>query len=232
MRQVDVRPVAKALDHRPGVAGLARATSRPVHTSLPPAIVPRQVGTYQGVSTSSGLRSLNPANVMTALRVLLVPIIIVLLFVDDTTSDLWALALFVIASLTDTADGWLARRMGQVTKWGKLADPAADKILVLGVLAALVVTGDVPWWALAVIALRELAVTVQRQVLLRQDVVMSASIWGKLKTVSQLIAICLVIAPFIGDAVALPVLYLAVLLTIGSGLDYAIRGARRASAID
>ncbi|HEX6257478.1 MAG TPA: CDP-diacylglycerol--glycerol-3-phosphate 3-phosphatidyltransferase [Euzebyales bacterium] len=182
------------------------------------------------MSTSSGSRTLNPANVMTALRVLLVPVIIVLLLVDTTSASVWALIAFIVASLTDTADGWLARRRGEVTRWGKLADPAADKILVLGVLAALVVTGDVPWWVLAIIALRELAVTVQRQVLLRRDIVMAASIWGKLKTVSQLIAICLVIAPFVPDRSGMAALYVAVALTIGSGLDYAVRGARRASA--
>lgn len=182
------------------------------------------------MSISSGSRSLNPANAMTALRVLLVPVIVVLLFVGTTTASLWALALFILASLTDTADGWLARRRGQVTRWGKLADPAADKILVLGVLAALVATGDVAWWVFAVIALREVAVTIQRQILLRRGIVMSASIWGKLKTVSQLIAICLVIAPFVPRSIGTAALYVAVALTIGSGLDYAIRGARRASA--
>lgn len=167
---------------------------------------------------------------MTALRVVLVPVIVALLLADTTTTALWALVLFIVASLTDTADGWLARRRGEVTRWGKLADPAADKILVLGVLAALVWTGAVAWWVLAVVALRELAVTLQRQVLLRRDVVMAASIWGKLKTVSQLVAICLIIAPFVPDAVGTAALYMAVLLTVGSGLDYAVRGSRRARA--
>lgn len=167
---------------------------------------------------------------MTALRVVLVPVIVALLLADTTTTALWALVLFIVASLTDTADGWLARRRGEVTRWGKLADPAADKILVLGVLAALVWTGAVAWWVLAVVALRELAVTLQRQVLLRRDVVMAASIWGKLKTVSQLVAICLIIAPFVPDAVGTAALYIAVLLTVGSGLDYAVRGSRRARA--
>lgn len=167
---------------------------------------------------------------MTALRILLVPAIVVLLLIGGATADLWALALFVVASLTDTADGWLARRYGRVTRWGKLWDPAADKILVLGVLATLVWTGDIAWWVLAVIALRELAVTVQRQLLAKREVVMAASIWGKLKTVSQLIAICLVIAPFVPDTVGTAALLVAVLLTIGSGLDYAVRGARRARA--
>jgi CDP-diacylglycerol---glycerol-3-phosphate 3-phosphatidyltransferase len=133
----------------------------------------------------------------------------------------------VAASLTDTADGWLARRSEQVTRWGKLADPAADKILVLGVLGALVWLGDIPWWVFVIIALREIAVTVQRQMLLRQELVMSASIWGKLKTVSQLIAMSLVIAPVVPRSFGLAAIYVAVVLTIGSGLDYAVRGARR-----
>jgi CDP-diacylglycerol--glycerol-3-phosphate 3-phosphatidyltransferase len=179
------------------------------------------------VSSSFDLRTVNAANVMTALRVVLVPIIIVLLLVGGDAAQWWALALFVIASFTDTADGWLARRHERVTRWGKLADPAADKVLVLGVLAALVWRGDIAWWVLAIIAVREIAITVQRQVLLRQDLVMSASVWGKTKTVSQLIAISLVIAPFIPRGLGLAAIYIAVLLTVGSGLDYAIRGARR-----
>lgn len=167
---------------------------------------------------------------MTALRVLLVPVIVVLLLVGTTTTQWWALLLFIAASLTDTADGWLARRRGQVSRWGKMADPAADKILVLGVLATLVVTADVAWWVWVVIALREVGVTVQRQFLLRRGVVMAASIWGKLKTVSQLVAMSLIIAPVVPDAVGTSALYVAVALTVGSGLDYAVRGARRARA--
>jgi CDP-diacylglycerol--glycerol-3-phosphate 3-phosphatidyltransferase len=179
------------------------------------------------VSSSSEVRTVNFANVMTALRVVLVPFIIVLLLIDTDVTRWWALALFVTASLTDTADGWLARRQAQVTRWGKLADPAADKILVLGVLAALVWLGDIAWWVFAIIALREIAVTVQRQMLLRQELVMSASVWGKLKTVSQLIAMSLVIAPVIPRNLGQAAIYVAVALTVGSGLDYAVRGARR-----
>lgn len=179
------------------------------------------------VSSSSDVRAFNAANAMTALRVVLVPIIVFLLLSDAETAWWWALVLFVIASFTDTADGWLARRSAQETRWGKLADPAADKILVLGVLATLVYVDEVALWVLAVVAIREIAVTVQRQILLRQDLVMSASIWGKLKTVSQLTAISLIIAPVIPEVIGDAAIYLAVLLTVGSGLDYAVRGARR-----
>ncbi|HSK90037.1 MAG TPA: CDP-diacylglycerol--glycerol-3-phosphate 3-phosphatidyltransferase [Euzebyales bacterium] len=188
------------------------------------------MGRQLTVTSSSDVRAFNAANAMTALRVVLVPIIVFLLLTGTSAARGWALVLFVIASLTDTADGWLARRQAQVTRWGKLADPAADKILVLGVLAVLVWLGDIQWWVLGVIAVREIAVTVQRQILLRQDLVMSASIWGKLKTVSQLIAISLVIAPIIPRGLADAAVYVAVLLTIGSGLDYAVRGARRLRA--
>jgi CDP-diacylglycerol--glycerol-3-phosphate 3-phosphatidyltransferase len=179
------------------------------------------------VSSSFDVRTVNVANAVTVLRIILVPFIIVMLFVNGDVAQWWALVLFVIASLTDTADGYLARRQEQVTRWGKLADPAADKILVLGVLAALVWRGDVAWWVLAIIALREIAVTVQRQLLLREGLVMSASIWGKLKTVSQLTAMSLIIAPFVPRELGLVAIYVAVLLTVGSGLDYAFRGARR-----
>lgn len=177
--------------------------------------------------SSFDVRTVNVANMMTVLRIVLVPFIIVLLFVHGDAAQWWALVLFVIASLTDTADGWLARRQQQVTRWGKLADPAADKILVLGVLTALVWRGDVAWWVLAIIALRETAVTIQRQILLREGLVMSASIWGKLKTVSQLTAMSLIIAPFVPRGLGLAAIYVAVVLTVGSGLDYAFRGARR-----
>jgi CDP-diacylglycerol--glycerol-3-phosphate 3-phosphatidyltransferase len=187
----------------------------------------RQMGRQPIVSSSSDVRAFNAANAMTALRVVLVPIIVFLLLSDAETAWWWALVLFVIASFTDTADGWLARRQAQETRWGKLADPAADKILVLGVLATLVYVDEVAPWVLAVVAIREIAVTVQRQILLRQDLVMSASIWGKLKTVSQLTAISLVIAPVIPEVIGDAAIYLAVLLTVGSGLDYAVRGARR-----
>lgn len=185
------------------------------------------MGRQLNVSSSSEVRTVNAANVMTALRIVFVPFIVFLLLAGTEMTRWWALVLFVIASLTDTADGWLARRQEQVTRWGKLADPAADKILVLGVLAALVWQGEVAWWVFVIIALREIAVTVQRQVLLRQELVMAASIWGKLKTVSQLIAMSLVIAPIIPRGLGTAAIYVAVLLTVGSGLDYAIRGARR-----
>ena len=100
-------------------------------------------------------------------------------------------------------------------------------VVTIHVLAALVWLGEIAWWVLAVIAIRETAVTLQRQVLLRQDLVMSASIWGKLKTVSQLIAISLVIAPIVPRGLGQAAIYVAVLLTVGSGIDYAVRGARR-----
>lgn len=212
------RPWPDAVIAGPGVGGTTKVGGACHH---------RQMGRQLIVSSSSDVRTFNAANAMTALRVVLVPIIVFLLLAGGDAARWWALVLFVIASFTDTADGWLARRQAQETRWGKLADPAADKILVLGVLAALAWLGDVAVWVLAIITIREIAVTIQRQILLRQDLVMSASIWGKLKTVSQLTAMSLVIAPIIPKLVGDVAIYAAVLLTVGSGLDYAVRGARR-----
>jgi CDP-diacylglycerol---glycerol-3-phosphate 3-phosphatidyltransferase len=168
----------------------------------------------------------NPANLLTVLRVILVPAIAWLLFLDDETARWWATGLFVLAALSDWLDGWAARRWGDVTRWGKLADPIADKLLVVGSLAILAWLGELPWWAVALIVIRELAVTVQRQVLLRHDVVMPASIYGKSKTVTQMIAVIAYLIPAVPRGLAFAALMIAVVLTVASGLEYAWRGQR------
>lgn len=183
-----------------------------------------------GVSSTSETRTFTLANVLTGLRIVLVPVIVVLLLTRAYTADVWALVLFVVASVTDTADGYFARRQSGESRWGKLADPIADKVLVLGTLATLAWRDDIGWWIVVVVAIRELGITVQRQYLLRENVVMSASQWGKYKAIAQMVAISLVIAPFIPDIVGLVAIWIAVALTVVTGVDYAIRGARRARA--
>lgn len=173
---------------------------------------------------------LNPANALTLLRVFLVPLIVWLVVLDGDTARWWAFGIFVFAALTDSVDGWLARRMMGATRWGQLADPAADKALIIGSLAVLAAIGELPWWAVAVIVVREVAVTVQRTWLVRRDVVMPASIWGKLKTVSQVVAVTLYLLPPAPGALALAALWLAVVLTVASGVEYAVRGEQRARA--
>lgn len=178
----------------------------------------------------AGSMLLNPANALTLLRVALVPVIAWLLILDGDTARWWALGIFVFAALTDSIDGWLARRMLGATRWGQLADPAADKALIVGSLAVLAAIGELPWWAVIVIVVREVAVTVQRTWLVRRDVVMAASIWGKVKTVSQVVAVTLYLIPPVPGALAEASLWAAVLLSVGSGVEYAVRGERRARA--
>jgi CDP-diacylglycerol---glycerol-3-phosphate 3-phosphatidyltransferase len=172
----------------------------------------------------------NPANAVTLLRVALVPVIAVLLLVDGSAARWWAFAVFLIAALSDAVDGWVARRGLGSTTWGQLADPAADKLLIVGTLALLALGSELSWWVVAVVVLREVAVTVQRQVLLRRGLVMPASFYGKAKTVSQIVALALYLAPVVPRGLAAAALGVAVLLTVASGVEYAWRGRRLARA--
>ena len=172
----------------------------------------------------------NWANAFTLLRVALVPVIAVLVFVGGDAARWWAFGVFLFAAFTDSIDGWVARKLVGVTRWGQLADPAADKALIIGSLCVLAANGELPWVAVVVIVLREIAVTVQRQVLLRRGVMMPASPFGKVKTVSQVVAVTLYLLPAGPPALSGWALGLAVALTVLSGVDYAVRGARRARA--
>ena len=139
----------------------------------------------------------NLANVLTVLRIALVPFFAWALLADGghtTTGRLIATALFVVAAATDRLDGWLARRSGQVTDLGKMLDPIADKVLIGTALVLLSWLGDLPWWVTVVILVRELGITAMRFFLLRY-VVLPASRGGKLKTVLQSVAIGLYLLP-------------------------------------
>jgi CDP-diacylglycerol---glycerol-3-phosphate 3-phosphatidyltransferase len=168
---------------------------------------------------------MNVANAFTLLRVFLVPVIAALLLLGGEPARWWACGVFVFAAATDTLDGWVARRTA-VSRWGQLMDPLADKLLILGTMAVLTWRGDVAWWVLAVVALREVAVTWLRDALARRDVVMPASIFGKAKTVLQVLAITLLLAPPVPRGVADVVLWLAVVATLASGLEYVGRARR------
>lgn len=171
----------------------------------------------------------NLPNMLTFLRVLLVPVILGLLLADSEgdVARWWAFGIFVFAALTDSVDGWVARRFNGVTRWGQLADPIADKILIIGSLASLAYVGELPWWAVNVIVARELAVTALRIRLIRRlDLVMPASVWGKVKTVSQVVAVAAFLLP--GVLWAQRLLDVAVVLTVWSGIEYAFRAGRLA----
>lgn len=170
----------------------------------------------------------NLANIITVFRMLLAPVFVVLLLLDDGDDGYLryiAGGLFILASATDGVDGFLARRLNLVTDAGKLLDPIADKVLTGGALVSLSILGELPWWVTGVILLREVGITVLRLVALR-DHVIAASILGKIKTWVQIIAISFAIVPlwnFFGDGmhvVNAVLMTLAVVITLVSGAEY------------
>jgi CDP-diacylglycerol--glycerol-3-phosphate 3-phosphatidyltransferase len=172
----------------------------------------------------------NVANALTVVRLVLVPVFLVVLFVDSGQSAAWrwaAFAVFVVASLTDTFDGDLARRWGLVTDFGKIADPIADKALTGAALVGLSMLGELAWWITLTIAARELGVTLLRFWVLRHGVI-PASRGGKIKTVLQTLALGLAIMPLpAAFAPGVGVLMVAaVVVTVVTGVDYLVRALR------
>ncbi len=171
--------------------------------------------------------AVNLPNALTMLRLLLVPVFLWLLLRDggdDSVSRVWAAIVFVIAGATDFVDGELARRQGLVTTFGKIVDPIADKALTGAALLGLSSLGDLPWWVTIVILVREVGVTLLRFWVIRIGVI-PASRGGKAKTAAQMLAILLFLLPVTGwllTARAL-VMGIAVLLTLGTGVDYIAR---------
>src|SRR2546423_1165480 len=127
----------------------------------------------------------NVPNVLTVLRIMLVPVLVVALLDQTPNGDLLAAIVFAVASLTDAIDGYLARSRQWVTAFGKLMDPVADKLLVIGALLALVSLNRVAAWVAMVIIAREFAVTALRIAATQQGVVIPAGMFGKAKTVMQ-----------------------------------------------
>lgn len=138
----------------------------------------------------------NLPNSLTIFRILLVPLLVVVLLTRFSGSEFWGLGIFLLAALTDLFDGLIARRTGSVTIVGTLLDPIADKLLVSAAFISLVELGLAPAWMVAIILGREFAVTGLRQVAHEHGVVIAASWWGKLKTLSQIICVSLLIVSF------------------------------------
>lgn len=180
----------------------------------------------------------NVANMLTALRLVLVPVFLLFLMSGDghqTASRITAFVIFAVAVMTDRLDGSLARRYDMITEFGKLADPIADKMLIGAALIGLSMLGDLPWWVTVVILIREIGITVLRFAVISRGVI-PASHGGKLKTLVQAVAIGLFVLPLhswppVWLTVAWWVMGAAILLTVATGVDYvvsAIRGARKA----
>ncbi|WP_329256883.1 CDP-diacylglycerol--glycerol-3-phosphate 3-phosphatidyltransferase [Actinoallomurus sp. NBC_01490] len=168
---------------------------------------------------------LNIANLLTVVRLLLVPVFLWLLFTDGTWWRIGALAVFAAASFTDRVDGQLARSRNLVTDFGKIADPIADKALTGSALVGLSLLGDLWWWVTIVILLREVGITLLRFVVIRYGVI-AASRGGKLKTMLQVLAIGFYVMPGPIDVLRWVTMGAAVIVTVVTGLDYVIKAWR------
>ncbi|MGV8883993.1 MAG: CDP-diacylglycerol--glycerol-3-phosphate 3-phosphatidyltransferase [Microbacteriaceae bacterium] len=177
----------------------------------------------------------NIANIITVVRILLAPLLIWLLLVDNGQLGLerWlAAALFIFAIATDSLDGILARSRNLITNVGIILDPIADKVLTLGALVMLSILGELWWWVTIVILVRELGITLFRFAVLSKRVI-PASRGGKLKTIMQAVAISLFLTPlwlFLGDWVHVVnwiAMGIAFALTVFSGIDYLVQAWRQ-----
>lgn len=166
---------------------------------------------------------MNVPNTLTVLRVIMIPFFVLFMIGDITNADNYiALAIFIAASLTDTLDGYLARKNNQVTNFGKFMDPLADKLLVCAALICLMDLEKLPSWIVIIIISREFIISGFRLIAADNGIVIAASWWGKAKTISQMIMIILLIADFGGifDTINQIFIYLALVLTIVSLVDY------------
>ncbi|MBP3624624.1 MAG: CDP-diacylglycerol--glycerol-3-phosphate 3-phosphatidyltransferase [Peptococcaceae bacterium] len=171
---------------------------------------------------------MNLPNKLTIARMCMVPLFIIALMMNTPASRLIATVIFALASLTDMLDGQIARKYNMVTNFGKLMDPLADKVLTAAAMICLVELGDLAAWIAVVIIFREYLITGLRSVAASENIVVAANIWGKVKTVCQMIALMLLmvkpqIVDLCGINIGLWLMYVAVALTIYSGLDYVLK---------
>ncbi len=179
----------------------------------------------------------NLPNILTMLRIALVPFFVWFLLADASSHGPWrwaAVAAFAVAIYTDKLDGDIARSRGLVTNFGKIADPIADKLLTGSALVLLSVLGELPWWVTVVILVREWGITALRFVVIRYGVI-PASRGGKLKTAVQTVAIFLYIVPLASFApwlgvVAFWVMMAAVAVTVWTGVEYVVQALRLRAA--
>ncbi len=168
---------------------------------------------------------LNLPNGVTIIRVLAIPFILILLFYTGKGYQLFTALLFLLAAVTDTLDGYLARRRGMVTTLGKFLDPLADKLLIVTALIALIPAREIPVWMVIIIVGREIAITGLRGIAVSQDIIISASTLGKYKTVFEVASIVLLILNGSYFSVnfrpmGMVFLWIALGIAVISGVDY------------
>jgi CDP-diacylglycerol---glycerol-3-phosphate 3-phosphatidyltransferase len=174
----------------------------------------------------------NLPNSISLFRVLMVPVLMVAMLIERPASDIVAIVVFLAAAGSDSLDGYIARRRHQTTVMGAFLDPLADKLLVIAALVSLVELNDLSAWVAMVVIARELAVSGLRMVAAVQNIVISASRWGKLKTTSQMVAVAaLIIEPrwlkpewtLWGQSVTWYLVLIMLVLTVVSGAEYFVR---------
>lgn len=171
---------------------------------------------------------MNLPNLLTLARIFLVPVFLLVILTRLSYGHLLAAVIFIVAAITDGVDGYLARKNQEVTRLGKFLDPLADKLLVSAALIALVELGKISTWVAMVLIGREMAVTGLRAIAAAEGIVIAAGNWGKAKTVFQIIFIVAVILAGaegfflqgLAQLLQTPLLWVAVGLTVWSGMDY------------
>ena len=167
---------------------------------------------------------MNTANKLTILRVVMIPAFLLVLYLDVPCANYWALAIFAVASITDTLDGYIARHYNQTTDFGKFMDPLADKCLVFAAMLWFVEVGQMPAWALLIVAVREFGVSGLRMVAADKGRVIAAGWSGKVKTAATMVCIILMLLP-LPDIVNEICTAVIVLTTIYSGVEYFMKNA-------
>lgn len=165
---------------------------------------------------------MNTPNKLTLLRILMIPVFLVILYMDFPYHQYVALVVFILASATDFVDGYLARRDHMVTDFGKFMDPLADKMLVMSAMLWFVEAGRMPAWALLIVVVREFAVSGLRLIAVDNGRVIAAAWSGKVKTFSTMVGICLMLLP-VPPVVDLIVVAVIVITTVYSGVEYFIK---------
>lgn len=172
---------------------------------------------------------MNLPNKITLFRVFLIPIFLIVLiggFIPSPLNRYIAVGIFIVASLSDTLDGYIARKKNLITNFGKFMDPLADKLLVSAAMIAMVEMGDLPSWVVIIIISREFVITGFRTLAAEANIIIAAGWWGKIKTTIQMIMIIFLLLNFqgfIAESISGILIILATIFTIISGVDYIIK---------
>ncbi len=177
---------------------------------------------------------MNLPNKLTLLRIILIPIFVVIYYIGFTGWNYWAAAIFIIAAITDMIDGKIARKTGQVTDFGKFADPIADKLLVMSALLILMEWGKVSAWIAIILLAREFIISGFRLVAAGKGTVIAAGITGKIKTVVQIVALSVLlfddpIQKWTGIPLGMILLYISAALSVWSCIEYIVKNRQALS---